>query len=89
MSRLGAVGLAVTEWYVKVNLPPYLLSLDLHGEVDDVKSTALIGADCVVFNLVKVGRRGGPPRPSAPPRTPQRSGGRGCVPRRAPSRPPG
>jgi hypothetical protein len=59
--RLGGLAVVVlgtvTDVYAKVNLPPYLLHVDLYQEVDSVRSAALIDVNVVSFRLVKV-RRG-------------------------------
>jgi hypothetical protein len=39
---------------LKVNFPPYLLIVDLFGEVDEAHSAALVRPDGVTFRLVKV-----------------------------------
>ena len=44
----------VTDVYAKVNLPPYLLHVDLYQDVDSVRSAALIEGQNVTFRLVKV-----------------------------------
>eukprot|EP00959_Pyramimonas_sp_CCMP1952_P102788 2149660-Pyramimonas_sp.AAC.1 len=45
---------AVKKTDLDVNYPPYLLHVDLHGEVDDSNSAALVRPDGVTFRLVKV-----------------------------------
>ena len=44
----------VTDAYVKVNLPPYLLHVDLFQDVDHVRSAAVVEGNVVTFRLVKV-----------------------------------
>ncbi len=39
---------------LKVNAPPYLLVLDLHGDVDDTQSAAKVDAQGIRFHLRKV-----------------------------------
>lgn len=48
-----------TDAVLKVNCPPYLLVLDLHDDVDDAKSSAVVSSSGVTFRLVKVRLRGG------------------------------
>lgn len=43
-----------TDCMLKVNTPPYLLLLDLHGFVEDTKSAATITPAGVTFSLKKV-----------------------------------
>lgn len=43
-----------TDCMLKVNSPPYLLILDLFGEVDDSHSVVTLMPDCVLFQLRKV-----------------------------------
>eukprot|EP00239_Pterosperma_sp_CCMP1384_P002616 CAMPEP_0197861910 /NCGR_PEP_ID=MMETSP1438-20131217/38257_1 /TAXON_ID=1461541 /ORGANISM="Pterosperma sp., Strain CCMP1384" /LENGTH=256 /DNA_ID=CAMNT_0043479261 /DNA_START=357 /DNA_END=1124 /DNA_ORIENTATION=+ len=42
-----------TACLLKVNCPPYLLSIDLHGEINPTKSSAVVDASGVTFNCVK------------------------------------
>lgn len=44
----------VTDVYAKVNLPPYLLHVDLYQDVDSVRSAAVIDGNGVTFRLIKV-----------------------------------
>jgi dyslexia susceptibility 1 candidate gene 1 protein len=46
---------SATDCMIKVNSAPYLLLLDLAGEVDDAQSSATLTADGVRFKLPKVG----------------------------------
>jgi HSP20 family molecular chaperone IbpA len=46
----------VADCVLKVNAPPYLLVLDLHGEVDQDQSTAKMDAHGITFQLRKAGR---------------------------------
>jgi dyslexia susceptibility 1 candidate gene 1 protein len=44
---------SVSDCFVKVNAPPNLLALDLHGLIDDTASTVSFKADGLVLNLPK------------------------------------
>lgn len=45
---------SATDCMIKVNSVPYLLLIDLHGDVDDARSSATLTAEGVRFNLYKV-----------------------------------
>lgn len=47
--------LLISDTYVSVNCPPYLLQLDLAHAVDDTDGSALFGAQSLVLRLNKVG----------------------------------
>ena len=50
-----APDILVADCVLKVNAPPYLLVLDLNGEVDEAQSTARVDAQGIAFQLRKVG----------------------------------
>lgn len=62
-----ALDVFATEALLKVNAPPYLLSVDLAHDVDDSKSTATVDERGVTFSLVKV------PTPAPPACLPARA----------------
>ncbi|KAL6756094.1 hypothetical protein V8C86DRAFT_123284 [Haematococcus lacustris] len=45
---------SATDCMIKVNSVPYLLLIDLHGDVDDARSSATLTTEGVRFNLYKV-----------------------------------
>jgi hypothetical protein len=58
-----APDILVADCVLKVNAPPYLLVLDLNGEVDEARSTAKVDAQGIAFQLRKVRRGPLPPLP--------------------------
>lgn len=51
----SSADVSATDVMLKVNVPPYLLILDILHEVDEAKSVATLTGDGVSFKLVKVG----------------------------------
>lgn len=51
----SSADVSATDVMLKVNVPPYLLIIDILHEVDEAKSVATLNGEGVSFKLVKVG----------------------------------